>query len=196
METNQLLWGLIVLLTGIFICSYGSVLFRIVLGFIGFAVGFSAVMWLGGFLGEALQIVVALVVGGILAAVFYLAFKFALYFAGGILGLVLMTALLGLFKIVGANFGIFGALLALAAAGVGAFFGPRLGNILFVIATSLAGAYFVVLGLAALFSISADTDQPLALLGVAFPLVLFLTVALISGLAQYQAFSVRQRFLR
>jgi hypothetical protein len=36
----------------------------------------------------------------------------------------------------------------------------------------------------------------LTLLGTSFPLVLFLTVALISGLAQYQAFSLRRRFLR
>jgi hypothetical protein len=34
------------------------------------------------------------------------------------------------------------------------------------------------------------------MLGTGFPLVVFLTVAAISGLAQHQAFSLRQRFLR
>ncbi len=188
-------WGIVVLACGIFIAAYGNVLFRFVLMFAGFAIGFSLVMWLGGFLGDALQIVAAIVVGGILAAVLYSLVKFALHIAGGLLGLVLMLVILGLFKLAGIDLGLFGWILALVAAGVGGFFGNRLGNIVIVVATALAGAYFVVLGLAALFR-TADTENPIALLGTAFPLVLYISIALISGLAQYQAFSVRQRFLR
>ena len=188
-------WGIVVLACGVFISAYGNVLFRFVLMFAGFAIGFSLVMWLGGFLGDALQIVAAIVVGGILAAVLYSLVKFALHIAGGLLGLVLMLVILGLFKLAGIDLGLFGWILALVAAGVGGFFGNRLGNIVIVVATALTGAYFVVLGLAALFR-TADTENPIALLGTAFPLVLYISIALISGLAQYQAFSVRQRFLR
>ncbi len=193
---DSLLWGLIVLVSGIFIAAYGNVLFRFALAFLGFAIGFSLVMWLGGFLGEGIQIVVAIVVGGILAAVMYFLFKFALYIAGGMLGLVIMIAILGLFKLGGMDLGIFGWILALAAAGFGGFFGHRLGDMVIVFATSLAGAYFVVLGLANLFKISPDIGDPIAILDVGFTLVLFLTIALISGLGQFQVQSLRRRFLR
>ena len=192
---DGVVWGIVVLACGIFISAYGNVLFRFVLMFAGFAIGFSLVMWLGGFLGDALQIVVAIVVGGILAAVLYSLVKFALHIAGGLLGLVLMLAILGLFKLGGIDLGFFGWILALVAAGVGGFFGNRLGDIVIVAATALAGAYFVVLGLAALFR-TADTQNPISLLGTAFPMVLYISIVLISGLAQYQAYALRRRFLR
>lgn len=190
------IWGVIVLLCGIFIAAYGNVLFRFVLAFIGFALGFSLVMWLGGSIDTALRVVLGLVVGGILAWVLYALVRFALYIAGGLLGLVLMLAILGLFKLGGMDLGFFAWILAIAAAGLGGFFGQRLGNMVVIFATSLAGAYFVVLGLGLLFQVGVETDEPIALVGTAFPLVLFLTIAGISGLAQHQAFSVRQRFLR
>ena len=193
---HTLLWGIIVLVSGIFVAAYGSLLFRFALAFLGFAIGYSLVAWLGGGLDTALRILIGIVAGGILAAVFYLLVKFTLNIAGAVLGLVLMLVLLGLFGLGGLNLGVFGTVLALAAAALGGVFGSRLGGIVVVLATSLAGAYLVVLGLGALFGLGVETDNPLALLGASFPLVLFLTVALISGLAQYQAFSVRRRFLR
>jgi len=193
---DSILWGLIVLLCGIFIAAYGHQLFRLALAFIGFALGVYLVMWLGGGLDAGLRIVVAIIVGGILAAVLYFLVKFALYVAGGVMGLVLMLAILGLFRLGGLDLGLFGSILALAGAGLGGFFGRRLGPLVTVFATSLAGAYFVVLGLGALFGLGVATDDPTVTLGAAFPLVLFLTIAAISGLAQYQAFVLRQRFLR
>jgi len=196
MDSNGLIWGIIVLATGIFVCAYGNILFRFVLAFIGFAIGYSLVMWLGGSLSDALQIVVGLVVGGIFAAIFYSVFRFALYIAGGLLGLVIMLGILGLFKLGGMGLNsVVGWILVVAAAGLGAFFGNRLGDMVLVLATALAGAYFVVLGLGALFSLDVETGNPLAMLGAGFTLVLFLTIALISGLAQYQAFSFRRRVL-
>lgn len=193
---DSILWGAIVLLCGIFIAAYGHQLFRFALAFIGFALGVYLVMWLGGGLDAGLRIVVAIIVGGILAAVLYFLVKFALYVAGGVMGLVLMLAILGLFRLGGLDLGLFGSILALAGAGLGGFFGRRLGPLVTVFATSLAGAYFVVLGLGALFGLGVATDDPTVTLGAAFPLVLFLTIAAISGLAQYQAFVLRQRFLR
>ncbi len=193
---DTLLWGIIVLISGVFISAYGSLLFRFALAFLGFAIGYSLVAWLGGGLDTALRILVGIVVGGILAATLYFLVKFTLNIAGAVLGLVLMMALLGLFRLAGLDLGILGVVLAVAAAGLGGFFGNRLGSIVIVLATSLAGAYLVVLGLGAMFGLGVATDDPLALLGTSFPLVLFLTIALISGLAQHQAFSVRQRLLR
>lgn len=193
---DSALWGFLVLFCGIFIASYGNILFRFVLAFIGFAIGFSLVMWLGGSMDPALRILLGVVVGGILAAVLYMLVKFALYIAGGLLGLVLMLALLGLFKFVGVDFGILGGILVLAATGLGSFFGNRLGNLVVILATSLAGAYFVVLGLSLIFKLGVETGDPGSLTATGFALVLFLTIAAISGLAQHQAFSLRRRFLR
>ncbi|HOU40090.1 MAG TPA: DUF4203 domain-containing protein [Promineifilum sp.] len=193
---DSILWGLIVLLCGIFIAAYGHQLFRFALAFIGFALGVYLVMWLGSGLDTALRMVVAIVAGGILASVLYFLVKSALYVAGGIMGLVLMLVVLGLFRLSGLDLGLFGSILALAGAGLGGIFGQRLGPIVTILATSLAGAYFVVLGLGAWFGLGVTTDDPTVTLGSAFPLVLFLTVAAISGLAQHQAFTLRQRFLR
>ena len=196
MDANSFLWGLVMLTAGIFVCSYGNQLFRFVLAFIGFAIGFSLVMWLGDFLSDGLQIVIGLIFGGILAAVFYLIIQFALHIAGGLLGLVIMLAILGMFKMGGLDLGFFGWILALIAAGVGVVFGKRLGDLVIVLATALTGAYFVVVGLAALFGLNVNIENPEATLGTGFALILFLTIALISGLTQYQAFSVRKRLLR
>lgn len=193
---HTLLWGIIVLVSGIFVAAYGSLLFRFALAFLGFAIGYSLVAWLGGGLDPALRILVGIVAGGILAATLYWLVKFTLNIAGALLGLVLMLALLGLFRLAGLDLNILGLVLAVAAAGLGGFFGNRLGSVVVVLATSLAGAYLVVLGMGAIFGLGVATDDALTLLGTSFPLVLFLTVALISGLAQYQAFSVRRRFLR
>ena len=193
---DTLLWGIIVLISGVFISAYGSLLFRFALAFLGFAIGYSLVAWLGGGLDTALRILVGIVAGGILASSLDILVKFTLNIAGALLGLVLMLALLGFFRLAGLNLDILGVVLTIAAAGLGGFFGNRLGSIVVVLATSLAGAYLVVLGLGAIYGLGVRTDDPTALLGTSFPLVLFLTVALISGLAQYQAFSVRRRFLR
>ena len=193
---HTLLWGIIVLVSGIFVAAYGSLLFRFALAFLGFAIGYSLVAWLGGGLDTALRILVGIVAGGILASSLYILVKFTLNIAGALLGLVLMLALVGFFRLAGLNLDILGVVLTIAAAGLGGFFGNRLGSIVVVLATSLAGAYLVVLGLGAIYGLGVRTDDPTALLGTSFPLVLFLTVALISGLAQYQAFSVRRRFLR
>ena len=193
---HTLLWGIIVLVSGVFVAAYGSQLFCFALAFLGFAIGYSLVAWLGGGLDTALRILVGIVAGGILASTLFLLVKFTLNIAGALLGLVIALAVLGLFRLAGLDLSVLGAVLAIAGAGLGGFFGNRLGSIVVVLATSLAGAYLVVLGLGAIYGLGVETDNPLTLLGTSFPLVLFLTVALISGLAQYQAFSLRRRFLR
>jgi hypothetical protein len=169
---------------------------RFALAFLGFALGYSLVMWLGGGLDNNLVIIVAIVAGGILAAVFYLLVNFTLYLAGGILGLVLMMALLGLFQLSGLDLGIIGWILVAAATLAGGFFGPRLGTNLVVLATSLAGAYLIVLGLSAMFVTGGDAGEPQGLLSTSFPLVLFASFAVLAFMGQYQVARLRRRFLR
>ncbi len=193
---HTLLWGIIVLAAGIFIAAYGSLLFRFALAFLGFAIGYSLVSWLGGGLDTALRILIGIVAGGILAATLYWLVRFTLNIAGALLGLVLMLVLVGMFRLAGLDLRLFNWILVIAATGLGGFFGNRLGGGVVVLATSLAGAYLVVLGLGAMFGLGVETDNPLSLLGTSFPLVLFLTITLISGLSQYQAFTLRRRFLR
>jgi hypothetical protein len=196
MESTSLIWGVLALLSGIFICAYGNVLFRFVLAVLGFMIGFSLVMWIAGPSPSPLVIIVAMVVGGILAAIGYAMFKLALYFAGGILGIVIVMAVLGLVGVAGSDLGVFGWIIAAAAAVLGAFFGRRLGDLAIILATALAGAYLVVLGIANLFAPGIEGGQPLKMLGSAFPLVLFASIALISGLAQWEAMRWRRRFRR
>lgn len=196
MESGTLIWGVLALVSGIFICAYGNVLFRFVLAVLGFMIGFSLVMWITGPSPSWLIVVVAIVVGGILAAVAYLTFKFALYFAGGILGITIVFAILGLVGLTGSDLGVFGWIIAAAGAVLGGWLGRRLGDLVIVFATALAGAYLVVLGLSQLFGLGIEGGNALKMLGASFPLVLFVTIALISGLAQYEAMRVRRRFLR
>jgi hypothetical protein len=198
---DNVIFGIVILISGIFVATYGNVLFRIALAFIGFALGFTLAMWLGSGLDDVLRVVVGLVAGGIVAAIFFMLVKFALYIAGALLGLVLMLGLVGLFELSDLSLGIIGSLLVAAAAVVGGIFGPRLGNLVLVLATSFGGAYLVVIALSALFQDTVgpevgDPAQPLALLGTSFPLVLFATITAISFLGQQQTSDLRRRLLR
>ena len=147
---------------------------------------------------DALQIVVAIVVGGILAAVLYSLVKFALHIAGGLLGLVLMLVILGLFKLGGIDLGLFGWILApVGLAGAGGFFGNRIGDIVIVIATGVGTRPISsCMGTGGAVPRRRIPANPIALLGTAFPLIMYISIALISGLAQYQAYAVRRQFLR
>lgn len=197
---DNIVFGIVMLVSGIFVATYGSMLFRFALAFLGFALGFTLVMWLGSSLDAFLQVIVGIVAGGILALVFYMLVKFALYIAGALLGLVLMMGLVGLFELADLNLGFIGWILVAAAAVVGGIFGPRLGNLVMVLATSLGGAYLVVIALSALFQGVAegigDPEKPLSLLGTSFPLVLFATISAISFLGQQQSTDLRRRLLR
>lgn len=197
MEGN-LIWGLATLAAGIFVCAYGSALFRFVLAVIGFVVGFSLVMALATGASPLLQWTLALVAGGIGAFVLYKLLNLSLYIAGGILGVALVIAVLGLFGLSGSNLGIFGWLLVIAGAGVFGFFGKRMGDLVIVFATALAGATLVVYGLARVFSanIGSGSTDPTKVMSSVFVLFLWGTIVLISGLTQYQVQSLRRRFLR
>jgi hypothetical protein len=139
-------------------------------------------------------------VGGIGAFVLYRLFNLSLYIAGGILGIAIVMALLGLFGLAGGGqgLGIIGWLLVIVGAGVVGFFGKRIGDLVIVFATALAGATLVVYGLARVFAtnIGNGSVDPTKVLSSVFALLLWVVIVLISGLAQYQVQSLRRRFLR
>lgn len=198
MDATNLIWGLAALAAGIFICVYGNVLFRFVLAIIGFFIGFSLVMALGGSAEPWLRWTLAIAAGGIGALALYSLFQLSLYLAGGILGAVVVIVVLAMFGLVGSSLAILNWVLVGTGACVVGFFGKRLGNLVVVFATALAGAALVVYGLARMFAINigSSSPDPISLFSKTFPLLLFFTVAIISGLAQYQIHTLRRRLLR
>jgi hypothetical protein len=185
-----LLWGIIALACGTVMLVYGAAMFRVVLAFAGFYIGFGLVMGVLGTLGNApslaVQTIIAIILGAALGGVLYSFVRIAVYAAGGILGLVValfFTSLLGL----GNNWLL--TVIALAGAGVGAVYGRFLGSWLTILASAFAGAYFAVTGLALIFGQQA----PNGMMPVnARTLVVFVLLAAISFLAQSRTRNLRR----
>jgi hypothetical protein len=200
MEGASVIWGLVILAAGIFVSVYGNMLFRFVLAVVGFAIGFWLTMTIMPSTNTALQVLIALIVGGIGAAVLYSLFRISLHLAGALLGAVIVMAVLSLIGWVGggASMGVVSWILVLAGAGVVGFLGNRLGNAIIPLATALTGAALVVLGFSKLFTanVGATSNDPIAVLSGGFGFVLFLVLAIISALAQFQIADLRRRLLR
>ena len=137
------LWGVIALACGTVMIVYGASMFRVVLAFAGFYIGFGLVSaWLGTLSAgpsPGLQTLIAVVLGAALGGVLYSFVGIAVYAAGAILGLVLalfLTSLIG----VGSSW--FLSLLAAGGAVLGAFGGRYLGQWLTIVSSAFAGAYF------------------------------------------------------
>lgn len=200
MEGVSLIWGLVIVAAGVFVCVYGNMLFRFVLAVIGFAIGFYAMMAIIPPTNVALQLLLAIIVGGIAAAVLYSLFRLSLHIAGALLGAVVVLAVLSLIGWAGpgANMGILSWILVLAGAGVVGFLGNRLGNAIIPLSTSLVGAALIVLGLSKMFAqnVGATSNDPIAVMSTGFGFVLFIVLAVISALAQFQIADLRRRLLR
>lgn len=200
MDTLNLIWGLVVLAAGVFVCVYGNLLFRFVLAVIGFAIGFWLMMTLVPGDNVALKVLLGVIVGGIGAAVLYSLFRLSLHIAGALLGAVIVFAVLGLIGWLnpGSGMGVIGWVLVLAGAGVVGFLGNRLGNAIIPLATSLVGAALVVLGLSKMFmqNVGVTTNDPIAVVSTGFGFVLFIAVSAISALAQFQIADLKRRLLR
>jgi hypothetical protein len=179
MET---LWGLIIIVCGIFISVYGNQLFRLTLAVLGFGLGFILGWWLMGSQSTAVHIGTSLVLGGIGAVLLYSLFRVGIYIAGGVLGLVLgmlIVAVLGL-----QNTPIIGTILVLGA-GLMGLFGNRLSNMIIPLATSAAGGFLVAYGLLLLFAEDiAPGTAPIDLLGSRLALMVFLVIVAIGTLGQ------------
>jgi len=123
-----------------------------------------------------------------------------LHIAGGVLGAILVLLILSLLPI--SLDGMVGSLISIAlivaGAGVVGFFGNRLGDWVIILATTLAGAYAVVLGLTRMFPESVGVTAEYASAYVPFTgpaFAVFIIVMAIGALAQERIRSMRGRFV-
>ncbi|WP_372017045.1 TM7S3/TM198-like domain-containing protein [Pseudoxanthomonas sp. 10H] len=183
-------WGVVAIACGTVMIVYGASMFRVVLAFAGFYIGFGVVSAVLGSMttgpGPLAQSLVAIVLGAALGGLLYSFVAITVYAAGAILGLVValfFTSLVG----IGGSWLL--SVLALAGAGLGAFGGRYLGSWLMILSSAFAGAYFSVSGLSLLFGMQAPNGMmPIN----SRTLVVFALLATISFLAQARTRNLRR----
>ncbi len=191
--------GIVLAACGIFLLVYGGLLFRFSMAVGFFVLGFSLASWLFSGQEDLIRILISLVVGGALAAVGYALVRMVLHIAGGLLGAVLVLVVLSLLPVDMPSF--LSIILIVAGAGVVGFFGNRLGDWVIILATSLAGAYAIVLGLTRMFPQAVEASTEYVASGSAYvpftgpAFAVFIIVALIGALAQDRIRSLRGRFV-
>ena len=189
--------GLVMIGCGIFLLVYGGMLFRFSLAVGLFILGYSLASWLFSAMDPMMQFIISLVVGAILAVIGFTMVRLALHLAGGVLGAILVLVSASLLP--GTMPSWLVIILVVAGAGVIGFFGNRLGDWVIIFATTLAGAYAVILGLTELFP-QAVTGEGAAYNSAQIPFTgpafaVFLTVLAIGVLAQWQIRNVRGRYV-
>lgn len=191
--------GIVLAACGIFLLVYGGLLFRFSMAVGFFVIGFSLASWLFSSQTDLIRILISLVVGGALAAVGYALVRMVLHLAGGLLGAVLVLLVLSLLPFNMPSF--LNIIIILAGAGVVGFFGNRLGDWVIILATALAGAYAVVLGLTRMFPTAVEASADYVASGSAYvpftgaAFAVFVIVFLIGALAQDRIRSLRGRFV-
>jgi len=199
MSGSEFIWGAVLVVCGIFIAVYGSILFRFVLAALGFAVGFGATFLLTAGQSDGLRFLVAVVGGAIIGFLLYRLIQIGIYIAGGVAGIVVALILSGLIGWLDKGVGWEAAILLIAGAGLGGFFGRRLGDWIIILATAGAGALLVVNGVLIWFSDKYTTDEtgdPTSNLDKSVVVVTFLVIFAISGLAQLNSTKLRDRLYR
>lgn len=191
--------GIVLAACGIFLLVYGGLLFRFSMAVGFFVLGFSLASWLLSSQPDLIRILISLVVGGVLAGVGYMLVRMVLHLADGLLGAVLVLLVLSLLPLNMPSF--LNIIIILAGAGVVGFFGNRLGDWVIILATSLAGAYAVVLGLTRMFPAAVEASAEHIASGSAYvpftgpAFAVFVIVFLIGVLAQDRIRSLRGRFV-
>ncbi len=191
--------GIVLAACGIFLLVYGGLLFRFSMAVGFFVIGFSLASWLFSSQTDLIRILISLVVGGALAAVGYMLVRMVLHIAGGLLGAVLVLVVLSLLPFDMPSF--LGIILIVAGAGAVGFFGNRLGDWVIILATSLTGAYAVVLGLTRMFPTAVEASAEYVASGSAYvpftgpAFAVFVVILLIGALAQDRIRSLRGRFV-
>jgi hypothetical protein len=186
--------GLLMVACGVFLLVYGTMLFRFAIAVAGFVVGFALGWWLFESATDSVQVIVALVLGGVLAIVGYLVVKIGVYLAGGLLGAMAALVVVSLLTITSA---VVNVLIILAAAVAVGFFARNLGLWLTILATASAGAYAFVYGLSRMYPESTDIKDlesaQIPLTGPAFTVLI--AVFVIGGLAQWTIARTRGRYV-
>jgi hypothetical protein len=194
MDASQIsfIWGIVALICGAFMLSYGASLFRYVLAFAGFYAGFAIVMAFN-LDNQVGQLLIAMIVGAIAAVVLFMAVRITVYAAGGLFGLVLGFMVASIFGISG---GWISAVLGVVGAGAGGYLGRNSGDLMMVLAAAAAGAYVSVIGLNILFT--SETTATAAGLVPRSPVTLAIVIVLlaVSILAQMQILELRRRLRR
>lgn len=191
--------GIVLAACGIFLLVYGGLLFRFSMAVGFFVLGFSLASWLFSSQSDLIRILISLVVGGVLAIGGYMLVRMVLHIAGGLLGAVLVLVVLSLLPVDMPSF--LSIILIVAGAGAVGFFGNRLGDWVIILATSLAGAYAVVLGLTRMFPQAVEASAEYVASGSAYvpftgpAFAVFVIVALIGALAQDRIRSLLGRFV-
>ncbi|MEJ5248548.1 MAG: hypothetical protein WHS90_12315 [Caldilinea sp.] len=188
--------GIVLIASGIFLLVYGGLLFRFSLAVGFFVLGFSLASWSFSGQEDVIRILISLVVGGVLAGLGYALVRIVLHTAGALLGAVLMLLLLSLLPVKTPEF--LSVILIAAGLGVVGYFGDRLGDWSIILATSLAGAYAIVLGLTRMFPAAVEVGADYASAYVPFTgpaFAVFVIVFLIGALAQDRIRSVRGRYV-
>jgi hypothetical protein len=190
------LLDILLIACGVFLLVYGGRLFRFALAVGAFVLGFSLSMSLLSSQPVAARLLISLVVGGIIAFAGYMLVKMVLHLAGAILGAMLALVVLSLLP--GSTTNILGLIVVLVGAGVVGFFGNRMGDWVIILATTLSGAYAILLGLAHLFPLAMGVgpDYLSARIPFTTPAFFVFVVFLITGiLAQFEIRRVRGRYV-
>ena len=198
MDGTDLIWGLVVVASGGFICIYGLMLFKFALAAMGFGLGFVIAWWLLDGQTDTVRLLVSLVVGAVAAFALFALARFGIYVAGAILGLLIALVLGGLIEIFGPS--VSNPVMAILAIGGligGGLFGHRIGQLVVLLATAGAGAYLLVEGFRVWFGsrMVGIADTPDKLLGNSFSMVLFLTIFALSALSQYNTRKLMRRVI-
>ncbi|MCC6611928.1 MAG: DUF4203 domain-containing protein [Anaerolineae bacterium] len=152
-----LLTGIILLAIGLIACFYGKRLYRVVLALFGFIAGYYAAWAALVQQSDVVQVVGAIIVGLVVAFVFWSLYKAAHVLFGAFLGLALGTVIANAFNLDGVVYLVVVVVLAI----IGALIGISLADMMIRLATAFGGASQAVSGLAAIA----------AALGISLPLV-------------------------
>jgi len=197
MDTGDLLWGIALVVGGVFVGIYGEMLFRFVLAMIGFLVAFSAIFLLLKDQSEGVQLLFSVIAGGIGAFALYALFNIGIYVAGAALGAVAGVVIAGLVGLSADDTGWLLLVLVLIGAGGVGFFGPRLGTMIIPLGTSAIAAFMMTYGYLVLFesTFSADATEPEHEYSRKTLLVLFAMLYALCFLAQWNIANLRRRLL-
>lgn len=198
MDLTNIIWGAVVVGTGIFLTVYGAMLFKFALAAMGFGIGFMGAVWLLDGQSDTVRILVSMVVGAVVGIVLYTLVRFSMYIAGAILGSVIALAISGFIDILGPKPGnIVQIILLVGGLAGGVFLGPRLGTLVVVLATAAAGAFMVIYGVQIWFSseFESEISDPSGTVDQRLTLVVFLIVFGISFLGQLNSQKLRDRVL-
>jgi len=199
MDWTDMLWGAVVIGSGIFLSVYGSLLFKFALAAMGFGIGFIGGWYFLEDQDDAMRMLIALIAGGIFAFLLFSLVRFGLRIAGAILGVVLAFVVGGIIDIIGPTPDRWlMIILIIGGIGGGGFFGNRLGDWIIILATAAAGAFLVVDGIQIWFAsrIAGDLDDPTQTLAQKLTMLVFLVIFGIAALSQNESIKLRRRLLR